>query len=59
MKKITIDLSDDQAWVFANFLKRTDVEDCREKAQNYENAHVMFDAITIVQDALAKMIRLI
>jgi hypothetical protein len=56
MKTVTInvELTDAEAWQFAQFLKRAGFSDYRTNASNDDEAYVMRDAGGKIQDALAK-----
>lgn len=56
MKTVTIDveLTEEQAWQFAQMLKRIGFSDYRSLAENDEQAYEMKAAGRAVQDALAR-----
>lgn len=51
---ITVELSSEEAWAFAEFLKRAGFTDYRENAANDEEAYLMRYAGTKIQKALAE-----
>jgi hypothetical protein len=51
---ITVTLTDEQAWQFAQFLKRSCWQDYREHAMNDEEAYTMIYAGQRIRDALAE-----
>ena len=53
MTEISIKLSDDQAWAFAEFLKRVLPEDFERRAGDKTEANHMWDAGLEIQRALA------
>lgn len=50
---ITVELCSEEAWAFAEFLKRAGFTDYRENAVNDEEAYLMRYAGTKIQKALA------
>jgi hypothetical protein len=51
--RITCNLTDDQAWQLAQFVKRIGFNDVRANATNDDEAYHMLDAIDQLQRALA------
>lgn len=54
MKTISIDLLDDEAWAFAEFLKRVGYSDYRKLAASDQEAYEMQSAGEVVRRALAE-----
>lgn len=54
MKTITIDLLDDEAWAFAEFLKRVGYSDYRKLAINDQEAYEMQSAGEVLRKSLAE-----
>ncbi|QOF75219.1 hypothetical protein IG197_32070 (plasmid) [Aminobacter sp. SR38] len=53
MNEIVVNLSDDQAWAFAEFLKRVLPDDFERRAGDKTEANHMWDAGREIQRALA------
>lgn len=51
--KFTVELNDNKALAFAQFLKRAGLSDFRAKATTDDEAYLMQSAGTIIQSALA------
>lgn len=51
--RVAIELTDDQAWAFAEFLKRSTFDDYRGRAVSKEEAYVMIAACEAIRKALA------
>ena len=52
--EITVTLTDDQAWEFAQFLKRVSFREYRNNATCDDEAYLMRDAGEIIRSALAE-----
>ncbi len=52
--RVAIELTDDQAWAFAEFLKRSTFDDYRGRAVSKEEAYVMIAACEAIRKALAE-----
>jgi hypothetical protein len=54
MQRVTISVSfsDEQAWLYAQFLKRVTWGDYRERAMNDDEAYVMIDAGELIREEL-------
>jgi hypothetical protein len=50
--KISVELEDDEAWTYAQFLKRVLLDDYKARAQDEDEAYRMRDAGLKVQEAL-------
>lgn len=53
MVAITVKMTEDEAWVVAQFLKRTGFSDYRAKAVDDDEAYLMRDAADEIMDDLA------
>lgn len=53
--RIVIELSDAQAWAFAQLLKRSTLDDYRSHAVNQDEAYVMSAAGEAIRQALAEV----
>ena len=51
--RVAIELTDEQAWAFAQFLKRSTFDDYRGRAVNKEEAYAMIAACEAILRALA------
>jgi hypothetical protein len=51
---ISVDLDEDQAWAYAQFLKRVCFSDYRSNAASDEETRTMIDAGERIRDALAE-----
>lgn len=54
MKIITTELPDDEAWAFAEFLKRAGYSDYRQRAANAQEAYDIQEAAEKIRTALAE-----
>jgi hypothetical protein len=52
--RLLVELSDEQAWAFAQLLKRVGVDDYRRLAVDSEEAWLMLDAGEAIRRALAE-----
>jgi hypothetical protein len=52
--QIAITLSDDEAWALAQYTKRVGWDELRAKAQGDDEAHLISDAIHVLQKALSE-----
>lgn len=52
--EITVELEDDEAWAYAQFLKRVLLDDYKARAQDEDEAYRMRDAGLKVQQALGE-----
>lgn len=52
--KVAFELTEDEAWHLAQFLKRQIFDDFQSKAQGKEEAYAMRDSAEKVRDALAE-----
>ena len=51
--RVAIELTDDQAWAFAEFLKRSTFDDYRGRAVSRDEAYTMIAACEAIRKALA------
>ena len=51
---LTVELNDEQAWQFAQFLKRVGFYDYRELSTSDDEARIMIEAGELVRKALAE-----
>mgnify|MGYP001558544937 CR=1 FL=1 len=52
--RVTIELTDEQAWAFAQFLKRSTFDDYRGRAVDKEETYAMIAACEAIRKALAE-----
>ena len=52
--RVVLELTDDEAFAFAQFLKRSTFEDYRGRAANVEEAYAMLAACEAIRQALAE-----
>lgn len=52
--RLTVELTDDQAWQFAHFLKRVGYTDYRNLSTSDSEAHSMLEAGEVVRQALTE-----
>ncbi|MFY9314843.1 MAG: hypothetical protein WAO95_04700 [Burkholderiales bacterium] len=52
--RVTIELTDEQAWAFAQFLKRSTFDDYCGRAVDKEETYVMIAACEAIRKALAE-----
>jgi hypothetical protein len=53
--RVVAELSDAQAWAFAQFLKRSTFDDYRGRAVNEDEAYAMIEACEALRKALAEI----
>ena len=53
--RILLELSDAQAWAFAQFLKRSTFDDYRGRAVSKDETYAMIDACEALREALAEI----
>jgi dissimilatory sulfite reductase (desulfoviridin) alpha/beta subunit len=49
--RVSVDLSDAQAWALAQFVKRVGWQEFRSNAQDDDEAHAIRDAVDVLQKA--------
>ena len=53
--RVVLELTDGEAWAFAQFLKRSRFEDYRGRAASMEEAYAMIAACEAIRQALAEV----
>jgi hypothetical protein len=53
--RVAIELTDEQAWAFAQFLKRSTFDDYRSRAVSKDEVYVMIAACEAIRKALAEV----
>ncbi|KAB0670596.1 hypothetical protein F6V30_07945 [Oryzomonas sagensis] len=55
MVQFSVDMTEQEAWALAQFIKRSRWQQYRDNAVDEEDAYNMMDALSAVRDALAKI----